>query len=162
MHRRVRRIHEHSGFIRGIKRLKPLLLQYPPYAIKYPLVRTAAELQSLLHHIHGREDGVAGHRGADPRRGMGGGVIRISSGKRLLTELINGENRLNGMTNANGLDWAKPYGLHLGLDSIDGEHCHVLHHAGDGSGDHELPEAEPVMSSGYFLLSVIIRRLRHR
>nr|GMD27162.1 peroxidase 64 [Ipomoea batatas] len=75
----------------GIKRLKPLLPQYPPYAIKYPLVRTAAELQSLLHHIHGREDGVAGHRGADPRRSMGGGVIRISSGKRLLTELINGE-----------------------------------------------------------------------
>ena len=35
--------------------------------------------------------------------------------------------------------------LHSGLESVDGEHGHVLDHAGDGAGEHVFQEAGAVV-----------------
>jgi len=56
------------------------------------------------------------------------------------------ENGLQGLTDRAGFDRAGAQGLHAGLNGVNGKHRHVLDTARDGSGDHELPELETVVS----------------
>jgi len=173
MHGSERRVHQNSGPIRRIERPKPLLTHDPLHAVPNPLVATVPQLQPLLHHVHRREHRVTGHGGADAGRSVRRGVAGAALGEFLLAGLVDGEvdgvggpgaeahstdatvegrralrleNGLEGVTDRYGFDGAGAYGLHAGLDGVNGEHGHVLDAARDGSGDHELPEVEAVVS----------------
>ena len=174
MHSSKRRIHQHSGPIRRIERSKPFLTHYPLHTVPNPLVPTVPQLQPLLHHVHRRQHRVAGHGGADARRRVCRRVAAgVPLGEFLLAGFVDGEvdgvggpsaeahgadaavegrrafrleNGLEGVTDRYGFDGAGAYGLHAGLDGVNGEHGHVLDAARDGSGDHELPEVEAVVS----------------
>lgn len=53
--------------------------------------------------------------------------------------------------------------MHLGFDGVNGEHGHVLHHAGGGAGDHELREVESIVLDGADFRAVIgLRRHGHQ
>ena len=92
----------------------------------------------LAGFVDGEIDGVSGARaeahGADAAV-EGGGALGL-------------EDRTEGLTDRDGLDGAGAEGLHVGLDGVDGEHGQVLDAAGDGAGDHELPEVEAVVCGG--------------
>lgn len=68
------------------------------------------------------------------------------------------EDGFDGVMDGDGFDGAASEGLHLGLDSVDGEHGHVFDHAGDGAGDHELPVVEAVVDRRRRQVGVVMRR----
>jgi len=102
-------------------------------------------------------------------------VIQVAAGQRLLAELIDGEvdgvgwpsaqthggnapvepsrpigleDRFESGSDPHVLDGARPDCLHPGLQGVDGEHRHVFGAPGDGTGDHELPELQPIVLVG--------------
>jgi len=80
MHSGERRVHQHGGPIGGVERPKPFLAHNPLHAVPNPLVPAIPQLQPLLHHVHRRKHGVAGHGGADSRGSVRGCLVRAPLG----------------------------------------------------------------------------------
>jgi hypothetical protein len=172
----VGRVHDHGCPVGNEEGARPLVSQHGADAVPYARVGAAGELQPLLDGVHRREDRVAGYGRDDPRGGVRGGVVGAEAvGEGRLGELVDGE--VDGVSGAraerhgrespvkgegaalagHGVAQGRPQrqsrparrraGLHVRLQSVDGEHRRVLDDAGDGAGEHVLPEAEVIVGS---------------
>lgn len=177
VYRRVRRVHHHRGPVGREERAEALVTEHGPDAVRDARVRAARELQPLLDGVHRGEHGVAGDGGEHPRCGVRGGVVGAQAfGEPRLGELVDGEvdgvggagaerhrgeaavQRPDAALAGHGGAQHRPQrqdraagrrpGLHVRLERVDGEHRGVLDDAGDGAGEHVLPEPEAVMGRG--------------
>ncbi|KAL8129422.1 hypothetical protein V2J09_018577 [Rumex salicifolius] len=183
MHGRERRVHYYCGPVRRVESRRAFLGGHPPHAVCHPLVGAPLELEPLLHHVHRRYYSVARHRRPDTRRRVSRRRVISASAvqEELLEELIDGE--VDGVGRACA-EAHGPYapvesggalrpeeggegvadggslagfegGLHSGLEGVDGEHGHVLDGSGEGTGHHELPEAEAIVGRGGLQLDLV-------
>uniref|UniRef100_A0A7C9FAE9 Uncharacterized protein n=1 Tax=Opuntia streptacantha TaxID=393608 RepID=A0A7C9FAE9_OPUST len=88
MHGGEGRVHHNGGLIAGVKRTDTLLLGHAPHAVAHSFVGAPIELQSLLHHVHGGQHRIAGHRRHHPCSGVRCRAVRT---QRLLARLVHRE-----------------------------------------------------------------------
>ena len=101
-------------------------------------IRVSGELLEEL--VDGEVDGVGG-AGAEAH----GGDSAVEGSRT-----VRFKERGDGLMKIEGGFARRGLGLHPGFDGVDGEHGGVLDDAGDGAGDHELPEGEAVVGDDHF------------